>query len=166
MTTLDTQAYWDQRHAENFGPESVGYAGLGIPYNVWMYRVRAHVVAREIRRAGIPLPECHVLDVGSGTGFYIDLWSKLGAKSVAGCDFAPYAVGSLRERFPNNSFFELDITCDELPGHLGQADVVSAFDILYHIVEDAKYSQAFRNVRALLRPRGVFVFSENFLPGA
>jgi SAM-dependent methyltransferase len=164
MTAFDPRTYWDGRHAEHFGPESVGYAGLGISYNIWMYRVREHVVCREVRHARLPMSQCDVLDVGSGTGFYVDLWARLGARSVTGCDFAPYAVAALRKQFPSRRFCELDITSAEVPDALGQFDVVSAFDILYHIVDDRKYAQAFRNVSALVRPGGFFVFSENFLP--
>lgn len=165
MIAFDPRAYWENRHTEHYGPESVGYAGLGVSYNVWMYRVRRHVVRREIRKARLDVSKCDVLDVGSGTGFYVELWSRLGARSVTGSDFAPYAVDSLRKQFPKHRFCELDITAADVPGELGQFDVVSAFDILYHIVEDEKYSQAFRNVSALVRPGGHFLFSENLLPG-
>jgi SAM-dependent methyltransferase len=165
MSEFDPRAYWDIRHTKRYGPESVGYAGLGIPFNVWMYRVRRHVVAREVRRSGMKLSQFDVLDVGSGTGFYVDLWTRLGAKSVSGSDFAPFAVKALREKFPNHRVVELDISSSELPPELGPFDLVSAFDIVYHIVEDEKYSQAFRNFRALVRPGGYFVFSENFLSG-
>jgi SAM-dependent methyltransferase len=120
-------------------------------------------VEREIRRARIDVTRSDVLDIGSGTGFYIDLWSRLRAKSVTGSDFAPYAVASLRERFPDHRFVELDITGGDLPRELGPFDIVSAFDILYHIVDDDKYAQAFRNVASLVRPGGYFVFSENFM---
>ena len=165
MTTFDPRAYWDRRHTQRYGPESVGYAGLGVSFNVWMYRVRHHVVCREVRKARLAIPKCDVLDIGSGTGFYIDLWRGLGAKSVTGCDFAPYAVAALRNQFPDHRFCELDITASELVGELGQFDVVSAFDILYHVVDDEKYVQAFRNVGSLVRPGGFFLFSENLLPG-
>jgi SAM-dependent methyltransferase len=166
MANFDARGYWDNRHAKRYGPESVGYAGLGVPYNVWMYRVRAHVVRREVRKSRIRLSKCDVLDIGSGTGFYIDLWTRLGARSVTGSDFAPFAVAALRETFPDHRFYELDITAPEPTHGLGQFDLVSAFDILYHIVDDEKYAQAFANVRALLRANGYFVFSENFLPAA
>ena len=165
MAMFDPRRYWDNRHSESYGPESVGYLGLGVPYNVWMYRVRSHVVRREVRRSGIDVSKCDVLDVGSGTGFYIDLWTTLRAKSVSGSDFAPYAVVSLEKRFPNHQFWELDITTDALPRELGQFDLVSAFDIFYHIVDDEKYWRAFRNVSALVRPGGHFAFSENLLRG-
>jgi len=163
MSNFDPRTYWHERHARQFGPESVGYVGLGVPFNVWMYRVRKDVVTRAIRRARINLRDFDVLDVGSGTGFYIDLWTKLGARYISGSDFAPYAVNALRARFPGIRIHELDITTEELPPELGSYDLVSAFDILYHIVDDERYGRAFRNLRALLRPNGYLVFSENFL---
>jgi SAM-dependent methyltransferase len=165
MTSFDPRGYWDARHTKRYGPESVGYAGLGVPYNVWMYRVRAHVVAREMRSARINLKACDVLDIGSGTGFYLALWDKLGARSVTGADFAPFAVRSLAEKFPAHRIVELDVTSTTLAADLGTFDLVSAFDIFYHIIEDDRYAQAFRNVKACLRPKGYFVFSENFMPG-
>jgi SAM-dependent methyltransferase len=129
-----------------------------------MYRVRAHVVEREIRRARIDLSSREVLDIGSGTGFYIKLWENLGATKITGSDFAPFAVHSLGEKHPAHRFFELDISSERLPATLGRFDLISAFDIFYHIVDDAAYARAFRNIRSLLRPGGYFVFSENFLP--
>lgn len=163
MTDFDPRAFWEKRHTNRYGPESVGYMGLGVPYNEWMYRVRGRVVRRQMRRAGIDLSSREVLDIGSGTGFYIDLWTRLGARSVTGSDFAPFAVRALREKFPDARFAELDITSRELPRDLGPFDVVSAFDILYHIVDDDSYRRAIANVRSRLRPGGYFVLSENFL---
>jgi SAM-dependent methyltransferase len=163
MTSFDPQTYWDERHTRRYGPESVGYAGLGVPYNVWMYRVRARVVERQLRKAGIDLSTRDVLDIGSGTGFYVRLWSRLGAKTVTGSDFSPFAVRALREQFPDKRFFELDVTTTTLPAALGQFDVVSAFDILYHIVNDDAYRRAISNIRSLVRAGGYFILSENFM---
>ena len=163
MTAFNPQTYWEERHHKKYGPESVGYAGLGVPYNVWMYRLRGRVVERQLRKAGIELSARDVFDIGSGTGFYVKLWSKLGAKSITGSDFSPFAVRALRDAFPGRRFFDLDVTASTLPAGLEQFDVVSAFDILYHIVEDDAYRQAISNIRSLVRPGGYFIFSENFL---
>jgi SAM-dependent methyltransferase len=164
MSSFNPQTYWEDRHLRRYGPESVGYAGLGVPYNLWMYRLRGRVVERQLRKAGIDLSSRDVFDIGSGTGFYVRLWSRLGAKSITGSDFSPFAVRALREEFPDRRFLELDITTNALPADLGQFDVVSAFDILYHIVEDDAYRRALANIRSLVRPGGYFIFSENFLP--
>jgi predicted TPR repeat methyltransferase len=129
-----------------------------------MYRVRAHVVTREIRRAGIDLGARAVLDVGSGTGFYIQLWQDLGARKITGSDFAPFAVHALEKKYPAHRFVELDVSSEQLSPADEKYDLVSAFDIFYHIVDDKAYARAFRNVRSLLNVGGYFVFSENFLP--
>jgi SAM-dependent methyltransferase len=73
-------------------------------------------------------------------------------------------VRSLGEKHPTHRFVELDISSERLPATLGQFDLVSAFDIFYHIIDDTAYARAFRNIRSLLRPGGYLVFSENFLP--
>ena len=160
---FDPRTYWEDRHYRNYGPESVGYAGLGVPFNNWMYRVRRRVVERQLRKAAIDLSECDVLDIGSGTGFYVQLWDKLGAKSVTGSDLAPFAVRALAEKFSSHRFFDLDISGNGLPIDLGKFDLVSAFDVLYHIVQDDAYRRAFSNIKSLVRPGGYFIFSENFL---
>jgi SAM-dependent methyltransferase len=163
MTDFDPRAFWEKRHTSAYGPESVGYAGLGVPYNEWMYRVRRHVVERQLRKSHIDLSKRDVLDIGSGTGFYVDLWKRQHVRSVTGSDFAPYAVRALREKFSDARFVELDVTSESLPPQVEQYDVVSAFDILYHIVDDEKYRRAIANIRSVLRPGGYFILSENFL---
>ena len=42
-------------------------------------------------------------------------------------------------------------------------DAVSAFDVLFHIVDDAAYGRAFQNIASLLKPGGWFLWSDNFL---
>jgi SAM-dependent methyltransferase len=161
MNTFDAKSYWDSRHGRNYGPESVGYAGLGVPYNNWLYRVCEHVVRRHLHDQKIDVRNKDVLDIGSGTGFYVRLWEQLGARSVIGSDFSPFAVAALREKFPRIRFFDLDITAKDTPSNLGTFHVVSAFAILYHVVDDAAYERAISNIRSLVRPDGYFIFSEN-----
>lgn len=101
--------------------------------------------------------------MGSGKGFYLERWRELGAKDMSGSDLSPSAVGKLRERFPGSDFRTMDIGAP-IPAELsGQFDAVSAFDVLFHIIEDDAYQQAFRNLSDLLRPGGMAVFSEYLL---
>lgn len=62
------------------------------------------------RQAGIDLSTRDILDIGSGTGFYVDLWKRLGARSITGSDFAPFAVRALaniRSRLRTGGYFVL-----------------------------------------------------------
>ena len=98
---FDPRGYWEQRHARHPGREGVGHAGLGEGLNRWMSRVRARVFARAVAPWLPGLPSRRVLDVGSGTGFYLRLWRRLGAGPLAATDIADTALGRLRERFPD-----------------------------------------------------------------
>jgi SAM-dependent methyltransferase len=42
-------------------------------------------------------------------------------------------------------------------------DTVSAFDVLFHIVDDVEYARAFGNIARLVKPGGWFLWSDNFL---
>jgi SAM-dependent methyltransferase len=164
MSDLDQQAYWEERLRWGGGRESVGHAGLGEGFNGWMYRVRRRVFLREMR----PLlrgdrARLRVLDVGSGTGFYVERWHELGVAQVTGSDIAAVSVDRLRQRFPADTFVRWDVgsATHELDGR--QFDAISAIDVVFHLLDDRAYERCFANLHALLKPGGLLVFSENFL---
>jgi SAM-dependent methyltransferase len=164
--TSSSQAFWEDRLAADWSLSGVGYAGLGRAFNTWMYRVRREVFLREARRLPVDLATCDVLDVGSGTGFYIDLWRQLGVRRVTGCDLTSAAVDRLRNRFPDSQLHQVDISQPDPPLPPGSFDLVSCMDVLFHITDDAAYATALRNLGHLVRPGGWVLLSENFLHGA
>lgn len=163
---FDNRRYWESRLRKHYSLAGVGYLRLGRRYNEWMYRVRGEVFDRVIEGLGAGgwgLGK-RVLDVGAGTGFYVDRWLRLGAK-VTGLDLTDVAVEELTRCFPAARFVRADIggPLGEVPLAPGLFDAVSAFDVLFHIVDDASYARAFHNIAALLRPEGWFLWSDNFL---
>ena len=160
---MGTRSFWEQRLDADWTVSGVGYQALGRPFNEWMYRVRQEVFLREVARSGLATTTADVLDVGSGTGFYIRCWQHLGAASVTGCDLTEAAVERLRERFPGVRFVRADISAGD--GALPQQsfDAVSCMDVLFHITDDDRYVAALRSIARVLRPGGLFVLSENFL---
>ena len=168
---FDNKRYWEDRLREHYSLAGVGYLRLGRRYNEWMYRVRGQVFDRVI--AGLGVGDWglgkKVLDVGAGTGFYVDRWLRLGA-TVTGLDLTEVAVRELSRCFPAANFVQADIGAPLGGRPLGERllppgsfDAVSAFDVLFHIVDDAAYARAFQNIAALLRPGGWFLWSDNFL---
>jgi len=169
MTDFDPRSYWENRLRTQWGLHGVGYLGLGGPFNEWMYRIRRRVFRRLATRiaaeAGLDLRRARVLDAGSGTGFYLQQWLDLGVTDLAGSDLTVAAVEQLRERFPTVRLEVMDIADPVTAFEPGAYDIVSIFDVLFHIVDDARYRAAFRNLASLLRPGGVLLLSENFLHG-
>ncbi|MEC3892783.1 class I SAM-dependent methyltransferase [Nocardiopsis sp. LDBS1602] len=159
-THSELRDFWEHRLEGDWTESGVGYRALGRPFNSWMYKVREEVFLREIGRLG--LGGASVLDVGSGTGFYVGLWDRLGAGEVTGCDMTDAAVERLRGRFPRHRFVRQDAS--ELDA-FGRADfdVASCMDVLFHITDDDRYASAFVQLGRVVRPGGTLIISENCL---
>jgi SAM-dependent methyltransferase len=159
---FDAEDYWSDRLGREFSLEGVGYLGLGESYNRWMYAVRRRVF-RDVVKGRVD-SSASVLDVGSGTGFYVELWRELGVRQVTGSDLTAISIEQLGERFPDSRFSALDLS-KPLTGEAGPFDAISAMDVLFHIVDDDGYTQAIENLAAMLAPGGILVFTENLLHG-
>lgn len=163
---FDATAYWEDRLAQNWGLNAVGFLGLGDGYNEALYRVKGAVFRRTIKSLGMDLGQARILDIGSGTGFVLQQWQTLGARAITGSDITAYAVTQLQQQFPAVEVRQLDIGA-ALPQDLTPEsfDCVSALDVLYHIVDDDAYRQALINIGWLLKPGGCFLLADNFLHG-
>lgn len=157
------QVFWDNRIRENPNASGTGCANFGLHYNRWLYRLRAHRFGQLMSTLPVNPRQARVLDIGSGTGFYIDLWQRQGACSVEGLDFSASAVAMLGSKFPGVSFHFTDISNPDLRLPAESFDIISAFDILFHIVNDENYARALNNISRLLKPGGLLIFSENFV---
>jgi SAM-dependent methyltransferase len=99
-----------------------------------------------------------VLDVGCGVGFFTAYYLGRGAE-VTGIDIAPTSVERLRERHPQARFILGDVSDAPLAESW---DVVNAFDVLYHIVDDARWEAALRHLAAAVTPGGLLLVTDTF----
>jgi 2-polyprenyl-3-methyl-5-hydroxy-6-metoxy-1,4-benzoquinol methylase len=160
---FDAKQYWEDRLSEDYSLHGVGRLNWGIHWNRWMYRVRRVVFLRIVRSLSQNLDSSRVLDVGSGTGFYIERWRELGVRDITGSDITEVAVGQLEKRFPDNRFFRMNIGEDIAPVEDERFNFVTCMDVMIHIVDDTLYQNALTNMCALLEPGGYLIFSDLFL---
>jgi SAM-dependent methyltransferase len=163
VTDYDPKAFWENRLRGDFTLYGVGFRGIGRPYNEWLYRVRSRVFRRLVKKIEPSLHSARVLDIGSGTGFYVREWLRLGVDSLVASDITEVSCERLRQEFPTIEVQNLDIGSDVQALEAGSFDVVSAFDVLFHIRDDDQYRQALANIASFLRPGGHFLYSDNFL---
>jgi SAM-dependent methyltransferase len=100
-----------------------------------------------------------VLDVGCGTGFFTAFYLERGA-SVTGLDLTAASVEGLRRNFPDARFEQADVSEIAIDA---EYDLVNVFDVFFHIVDDARWETALRNVCRALRPGGLLVYSDVFM---
>jgi SAM-dependent methyltransferase len=151
-------AYWTQVLQDGYDESAVGYPNLARSFNSARYDLELRNVALALAAAGVPTP-ARVLDVGSGTGIWIDFWRRRGVRDITGVDLTETAVEHLRERHPEHTFLRADVG-DAAAGLPGPVDVVSAMSVLLHITDEARFERALGNLLAALGPDGVLLLVE------
>jgi len=154
-TTFDPAAYWRERLVSLPSLAATGTRPFGLEYQPYLYRLKEAALRRALRGERRMLSGASVLNVGCGWGYFEPVFASWGARQVMGVDFVPESVASLRESRPEFEYAWADIS-QQISGELAnrQFDVVSAIDMLYHIVDDAAFDQAVQNLCTLCRPNG------------
>ncbi len=100
------------------------------------------------------------LDIGCGTGVFVDYWSQRGAE-VTGMDFTDVSIAKLEKQYPEASFVQADLSDPRLEAKQTY-DYISIFDVMFHIVEHGKFSQAAQNLAKLSRPGTKVFITDDF----
>jgi len=156
--TYQPRQFWEDRLRKQFDLRGTGETGLSLAYNRACYRLRRHVLDHALAEIGFDPAGRRVLDVGCGTGFFTSYYLERGA-SVTGLDITSASIENLREKFPSARFILSDVSEAKLEE---QYDLVNAFDVLYHITEDARWETALRNLAAAVAPGGALLVTDVF----
>lgn len=162
-TKFNAQEYWETRLHKKLSLGSVGYIGLGDSFNYWAYNVRKSIFRTIATDLLGEFTTKRVLDIGCGSGFYVERWKEQGVTDLTGIDITQVAVDRLKQNYPEYSFFQADIGSDIATISQHQFDVISAFDIFFHITDDENFKKAIQNVYSLLKPNSYLIFSDFFV---
>lgn len=104
-----------------------------------------------------------VLEVGCGLGHSTNILRRLSGSDIDGLDISEVAVEKARKKYPHYEFFVGDIR-EAPPQGMGFGySVVVLNQVLWYILEGLE--SALWNSLALMKPDGLFVVSQAFLPG-
>ncbi len=162
--SYEPRAFWERRLSDQFDLRGTGETGLSLAFNRACYQLRGEVLDRALREHAVDVRGREVLDVGCGSGFFTAWYLSRGAR-VTGLDITSTAVERLRVRHPDARFFQADVSEVALDRSY---DLVNAFDVLYHIVEEARWERALRTLARAVAPGGLLLVTDAFaaLPGA
>jgi len=140
------EEYWQKRLSKDFSLTGVGYLRFKIEYNIWLYRARLYTLKKILKRADFNCNGKKLLDIGVGTGFYIDFWKKSGVRNITGIDITTKSIEELKKKYPDCKFIKADISNKNI--HLDEKfDIITAFDVLFHIVEEDTFEIAIENIK-------------------
>lgn len=160
-TAFDPVSYWANRVDGRYDLSSVGQISLGA-YNSVAYRIRLRAMKRVLKRVFPQWPSVSILESAFGIGFYLNYYAAEGVADVSGVDVSEQAVAAARVRFPDYHLLSHDLS-NPLPFNR-EFDLVSTIDVLYHIVDDAKWESALTNLSRAVGPGGYLLFTEKFPP--
>lgn len=158
-STFQPRQYWSDLITGDGSLANVGHRALG-EYNRYAYPLRLEALSRAL--TGLVPAAPRVFDAGFGEGVYLNYWQHHGAAAVSGLDFSPRAVDAALARNPGFELRQGDLSARDDFSGFGKFDVVHAVDVLYHIVDDAKWAAAIGNLVSLVERNGVFVCSDKF----
>ncbi|MGC8894337.1 MAG: class I SAM-dependent methyltransferase [candidate division WOR-3 bacterium] len=150
--------YWRERLGRGLDLRATGLLKGSASSNLYYYRLKEVVLSRTINKVGFNPTGKNVLDVGSGTGYWVNYFLSRGA-NVSGVDIVPEAVEALRVNFPEASFWVGDISHWQPSG---EYELVNAFDVLYHITDDGDWARAVRGLWEALVSGGLLLFTDVF----
>ena len=143
--------------------EQTGYPELGKGFNRATYKLRLNALERLLRRR-VALPLVSVLEGAVGVGAYAEIWGRLGAREWVGLDISSHAIQNLQRRFPKSEFHVADLTLPAVDVVLGDRSfgLVTAIDVLYHLVDEGPFARALRNLARRVCAEGYLLLSDVF----
>jgi SAM-dependent methyltransferase len=159
---IDQQAYWKSRVAGQIDLGVVGLRSLGREYNEYIYRRRLEVITAVIRDSKKPISKLRVLDIGCGSGFYVEFWRNLGVGDLVGLDVSADSVALMTARYPDFTFHAMDATDSAaFEGIEGKFDIITIFDVMYHIIDDDSALRLLLNVSGRLSDGGAILLFDH-----
>ncbi len=139
--------YWQERLADG-GLRATGHHCYGESYNRWLYRAKGRGLRWAAR--GVPAGTA-TLDVGSGNGWVVEA-----------CEIAPVAVERLGRRWPGLRIEQVALGADPLPWPDGRFGLITALDVMYHLVDDAQWAAGLAEMSRVMAPGGRLVVTDRF----
>ena len=152
---FDQAGYWTRRIGGDIDLGVVGHRSLGRAYNEYIYRRRAVVLRAAVEELGLNPAGLKVLDVGAGSGYYVDFWRALGVLSLVGVDLSQEGVEQLAAKYPEYHFLCADVTGPSISAAIdSRFSVITVFDVIYHITDDDAAQRALNSISGLLERDG------------
>lgn len=160
--SFDAAAYWDKRYATVDVTKS-GHIDLPAAYNVWLYRRKQAQLGRALAACGVSLRGARLLEVAAGSGAWMDFWASQGVADYLGIDLSQNAIDELVKRFPSQRFLQRDLNDAGLSAAVGENfDCIAAIDVLYHVLDDARFADVLRELARSLKPGGLLAVHDIF----
>lgn len=163
---LDVLTYWRNLVQPTAAGDlsQVGHPDMGDEFNRRAYALRLRALERALSGASVDLPGARVFEAAYGTGFYLQYWKSKGCTEVFGADISEGACARAQINFPSFDLRVADLALLDKESDWTELrdrfTVVTAIDVLYHLVCDENAERALSSLAELVAPGGILVLTE------
>lgn len=121
-------------------------------------------ILKHLYNNGVDINGTSVLDVGSGSGYWIAFYKAMGAGEVTGIDVSESSIEFLKDKYANDEKVLLyHGKASELIGGMSKKmDIVNAIGVMFHIVDDEEWRETIEKIADRLPTGGIFVVGGHF----
>lgn len=122
------------------------------------------LILKHLRNRRVSIAQSRVLDIGAGSGHWIEFYRSLGAAEVAALDVARSSYEYLEKRYVDAGDVEIHHgkAVDVIGRLSGEFDVVNAVGVMFHIVDDSEWAETIASVGRVVKAGGCFVVGGHF----
>jgi 2-polyprenyl-3-methyl-5-hydroxy-6-metoxy-1,4-benzoquinol methylase len=161
MSNYCPKEYWEKRLIKHFDLTGVGHIGYSQKYNNWLYRAKRRTLQKLSVKHAISFQDKAICDIGCGTGFFIDFYHHHNPKTLVGLDITDVSITKLNHKYPQHCFICADITAMSHDNHVKDSfDIVSVFDVLYHVTDNKLFEHAITNISRLVNEKGYLLLTD------
>lgn len=136
--------YWEQRLHKSAGLNGVTHLSFKDSHNSYLCKAKVLSIEKVRRELRINFQNKDILDVGCGTGFWVNYYSRKNVASITGIDITRASVTLLEERYPEYRFIQCDVSTDI--GFRERSDIINIFDVLYHVTNRPAFESSISNI--------------------
>ena len=105
-----------------------------------------------------------ILDVGTGSGHWIDFYSALGAGKLTGIDISQKSIEFLQTKYTLNDAINIyqGFFQDYLKDKNNEFDLVNAIGVMFHVVNDNDWQYGLQAIANALKPGGYLIVGGHF----
>ncbi|RSM65207.1 hypothetical protein DMB66_17550 [Actinoplanes sp. ATCC 53533] len=156
LTDAEVSKFWNDRHIRETDLKSGGHVSYDEATNSMFYLRRLSMLMDRIGLQNNPVAPLYLLDAGCGKGYFSRELAKFGHQ-VDGIDRSEAAITLCQELGGGPRYRQSGLAEWRTPWLY---DAVLTVDVLFHIMDDAEWERATRNLASLVRLGGKLIIGD------
>lgn len=122
------------------------------------------LILRHLRNKGTFVGEPEILDVGSGSGQWIDFYDSLDAGSITGMDVSLSSFNYLKNKYSGDHNIKIyhGKALEAINKLTNTYHIVNAIGVMFHIVDDTEWKDTISAIGNILKEGGLFIVGGHF----